>query len=718
MGIDRDGPTVIVDIVDSTLSDSASSSEVTFTFSEAPLGFTLGDVTAVGGTVSSLTATADPLVYTATFTADDGFAGTGSVSLASGSYTDAALNAGGSGSDTVGIDRENPTVVVDIVDGTLSDGDVGSEVTFTFSEVPVGFAAGDIAIVGGTLSGLTATSDPLVYTATFTADDGFSGTGSVSLAAGNYADTALNAGGSGSDLVTIDRANPTVAVNIAADTLSDSGSSTEVTFTFSEAPVGFALGDIAAVGGTLSGLAATADPLVYSATFTADDGFSGAGSISVGSGSYTDAALNPGEAGSNVVSIDRDGPTVVIDIVDGTLSDGDASSEVTFTFSEAPAGFAAGDITAVGGTLSGLAATSDPLVYTATFTANDGFVGTGSVAVGSGSYTDAALNAGGPGADTVAIDRDGPTVVVDIVDGTLSDGDASSAVTFTFSEAPVGFTLGDITAVGGTISGLAATSNPLVYTATFTADDGFVGTGSASVAAGSYTDPAGNPGDGSSDVVEIDRDGPTVTVDIVDVTLSDGDASTEVTFTFSEAPVGFAVGDIAAVGGTVSGLAATSDPLVYTATFTADDGFAGAGSVSVAAGSYTDAALNAGGAGADTVAIDRDGPTVVVDIVDNTLSDGDASTEVTFTFSEAPVGFAVGDIAAVGGTVSGLAATSDPLVYSATFTADDGFAGTGSVSVAAGSYTDAAGNTGGAGSDVVAIDRDGPTVALTSSMAR
>jgi hypothetical protein len=49
-----------------------------------------------------------------TFTADNGFAGTGSVSVAVGSYTDAALNAGGAGSDTGAIDRENPTVTVDI----------------------------------------------------------------------------------------------------------------------------------------------------------------------------------------------------------------------------------------------------------------------------------------------------------------------------------------------------------------------------------------------------------------------------------------------------------------------------------------------------------------------------------------------------------------------------------------------------------------------------
>ena len=79
-----------------------TSSQVTFTFSEAPVGFTAADISAAGGTVTGLTATADPLVYTATFTASDGFSGTGSV--AADGYTDAAGNAGAAGSDTVTID--------------------------------------------------------------------------------------------------------------------------------------------------------------------------------------------------------------------------------------------------------------------------------------------------------------------------------------------------------------------------------------------------------------------------------------------------------------------------------------------------------------------------------------------------------------------------------------------------------------------------------------
>ena len=88
--------------------------------------------------------------------------------------------------------------------------------------------------------------------------------------------------------------------------------------------------------------------------------------------------------------------------------------------------------------MSGLMATGDPLVWTAQFAAPDGFTGTGSVTVVSDSYTDAALNLGGAGSDSVTIDRTNPTVTVVIADGSLSDTDSSSLVTFTFSEAPVG----------------------------------------------------------------------------------------------------------------------------------------------------------------------------------------------------------------------------------------------------------------------------------------
>ncbi len=233
---------------------------MTFTFSEAPTGFTDADLDVVGGTITDLVATVDPLVWTAQFTATDGFTGTGSVTVVSDSYTDAALNLGGSGTDSVTVDRTNPTVTVAIADGSLSDTDSSSLVTFTFSEAPTGFTDADLDVVGGTITDLVATVDPLVWTAQFTATDGFAGAGSVAVVADSYTDAALNLGGSGSDSVTVDRTNPTVTVAIAESSLSDGTASSPVTFTFSEAPTSFTDADLDVVGGTITDLVATVDP--------------------------------------------------------------------------------------------------------------------------------------------------------------------------------------------------------------------------------------------------------------------------------------------------------------------------------------------------------------------------------------------------------------------------------------------------------------------------
>ena len=122
-GGDVTPPTVTVDIVDSSLSDSDNSSNVTFEFSEDITGFTLGDLTVVGGTVSAFTMV-DSDSYTATFTATDGVAMTGSVTVDANSYQDLAANDGAAGSDTVSIDTRDPTTSVALSGGVLTITDI------------------------------------------------------------------------------------------------------------------------------------------------------------------------------------------------------------------------------------------------------------------------------------------------------------------------------------------------------------------------------------------------------------------------------------------------------------------------------------------------------------------------------------------------------------------------------------------------------------------
>ena len=301
---------------------------------------------------------------------------------------------------------------------------------------------------------------------------------------------------------------------------------------------------------------------------------------------------------------------------------------------------------------------------------------------------DAAGNAGTSGTDSVAIDTVNPTVTVNIVDLALNDADNSSLVTFTFSEAPVGFSDADLNPVGGSISPLIQ-DTLTTYHATFTAADGITTTGSVTVGTG-WTDAVGNTGVGGSDNVAIDTENPTVIVNIVDASLDDAQFELGRQLHFQRGdnrlrhrrPFLLRRDLVRLLGSGTS----------YSATFTAADPFSGPAPVSVNDGSYHDAAGNAGGAGSDVVAIDTQNPSVTVDIVDASLSDGDNSSVVNFTFSEATTNFDINDISVSNGTLSAFSGSGTS--YSVIFTANDSTSGTGSVSVNDNSYTDAAGNLG------------------------
>ena len=149
----------------------------------------------------------------------------------------------------------------------------------------------------------------------------------------------------------------------------------------------------------------------------------------------------------------------------------------------------------------------------------------------------------------------------------------------------------------------------------------------------------------------------------------------------------------------MSGLALSStDSKIYTATFTAGSSN-GAASVTVAAGSYTDATGNAGAAGATpSLQVDTVAPTVTIDSDSATLAPG-ASTTITLIFSEDPgSSFSwngrVGGIIVSGGDLGSLAGSG--LIRKATFTAGSS-GGLASVTIPAGAYTDGVGNLGGEG---------------------
>ena len=385
---DTTPPTVTVNIVDTSLNDGDNNSLVTFQFSETVSGFTVDDVTPTNGTLSGFTQV-DGSNYQATFTATDGVETTGSVSVAADSYTDIAGNNGGAGSDTVTIDTLNPTLALDIVNASLNDGTNSSLVNFEFSETVNGFTAGDVSVSGGTLSDFTQV-DGNSYTAIFTAADAVETIGSVSVAADSYTDIAGNNGGAGTDTVTIDTLNPTLALDIVDASLNDGDNSSLVSFEFSEDVTGFDNSDVNVSGGTLSDFTQV-DGNSYTAIFTADDAVETTGSVSVAAASYTDVAGNTGGAGTDTVTIDTKNPTVGINFASQPLTGQNFSTTVTFQFSEAVSGFAASDVTLTNGVLSNF--TGSGSSYTATFIATNFQSATGTVAV-SNDYFDTLGNQG------------------------------------------------------------------------------------------------------------------------------------------------------------------------------------------------------------------------------------------------------------------------------------------------------------------------------------
>ncbi|WP_420968217.1 Ig-like domain-containing protein [Bradyrhizobium sp. B120] len=725
--IDGVAPTVSVAATPASLL-AGQASTVTFTFSEAVTGFALTDTTVSGGALGNLVHVgfnaAHQDVYTATFTPDVTNSEAGSVQVNVSSYTDIAGNAGAASSAiTFTGDTKAPTVQVTADHTALIAGDAAL-VTFTFSEAVAGFGLGDVTVSGGTLGNLTHVgvdgSGHDVYTATFTPDVSNTEAGSVQVNASSYTDVAGNFGSSSNTIAfSGDTKAPTVSVSADHGPLL-AGQTSTVTFTFSEAVASFALGDVSVSGGTLGGLVHLgvngAGQDIYTATFTPDVTNAEAGSVQVSASGYSDTAGNAGAA-SNTVTFAGDtlAPTVSVTLNPDAVLAGDLSV-ATFTFSEAVAGFTLVGTSVHGGALSNLVHvglnSSGHDVYTATFTPDVSDTETGSVKVNASSYSDLAGNAGAAsniatiGGDTLA-----PTVSIAADRNALLAGQ-TALVTFTFSEQIASFALADVTVQGGALGHLVHVgvnaSGQDVYTAIFTPDESNAEAGSVQVTAWSYTDVAGNAGAASSTISFTgDTKAPTVSVAASPSTLLAGQNSV-VTFTFSEHVASFALTDTVVAGGALTNLVHVglnvSGQDVYIATFAPDINDVLAGSIRVSGSSYTDDAGNAGAAGnTATIGGDTHSPTVSVAADHTLLHAGDAAL-MTFTFSEAVAGFGLGDIAVHGGLLGSLVhvgvngAGHD--IYTAVFTADVTDHLSADLSVTASSYTDVAGNAGGASNAV------------------
>eukprot|EP01034_Spumella_vulgaris_P028855 gene28856-biopygen24733 len=619
-------------------------------------------------------------------------------------------------------------------------------VTFTLSELATDFAASDITVMGGTLSGFAqSATNPLVYTATFTPAAG-SMSGAVYVASNRFSDASGNFNADGNDAnnattFTLDIAPPTIAITSDKSILKAADTAT-ITFTLSEISTNFDASDIAVTGGTLSGFAQSAsNPYVYTAIFTPAAGSTGA-TVSVASNKFSDAGGNQNQDGAdanNTVSltVDQTPPTIIVSSPKSSLGAGETAT-VTFTLSEASSNFTLDDITVVGGTLSNF--TGSGTSYSATFTPTAG-ASTASVKVDSNKFTDAAGNQNADGADannTVSFNLDvtPPTIIVSSDKTDLLAGETAT-ITFTLSEASNNFTASDVTVNGGTLSGFVqSATNPLVYTATFTPTS-TAASAMILVSSNTFSDAAGNLNKDGSDLNNAvalktncpppDTAPPTIAITSDKTDLLVGQTAT-ITFTLSEASSDFTASDITVNGGTLSGFVqSATNPLVYTATFTPTSTAASA-MILVSSNTFSDAAGNLNKDGSDlnnAVALktncpppDTAPPTIAISTDKTALGTGQTAM-VTFTLSEASSDFTATDITVMGGTLSGFAqSATNPLVYTATFTPAAGSI-SGAVYVSSNKFSDAAGNFNADGNDAnnaatFSIDATPPTIAIST----
>ncbi|MFC6272035.1 beta strand repeat-containing protein, partial [Pseudoalteromonas fenneropenaei] len=135
------------------------------------------------------------------------------------------------------------------------------------------------------------------------------------------------------------------------------------------------------------------------------------------------------------------------------------------------------------------------------------------------------------------------------------------------------------------------------------------------------------------------------------------------------------------------------------------------GSLTVNA-TQTDTAGNTSTAASTTVTLDNVAPSVSISSNKTALLDGETAT-ITFTLSESSTTFTESDVTVAGGTLSGFSGSGTS--YTATFTPTASSTTAATIDVAAGKFTDAAGNNNTAATQVsMTVDTVVPTISIVS----
>ncbi|WP_445571039.1 Ig-like domain-containing protein [Pseudomonas sp. E102] len=684
----------------------------------------------IGGRGGSTTGGAGGAAYPGYSTGSaGGTASSGGLSIGGGGGGDGYDDIGGAGGGAVGGIYNDTGATLRVIGNSVISNNVGAG-----GGGGGGGAGGGYTQAGGAggvgVGAIWNKGTILITAANFAAlagNVGGSGVGGTSAgSAGVSPASVANVYGDGGTINTnyVPDETPPTATVVVANTNLNSGGTTTVTITFSEAVTGLTAADLTVQNGTVGLLSSGDGGITWTGTLTAASNIADTTNIiTLNNTGVADLAGNTGVGttdSNNYVVNDTVAPTASIVVSDTALRIGETST-VTITFSEAVSGFTTADMTVANGSLSGLSTSDGGITWTATLTPDAAVTDTSNLVVlNNTGVADLNGNAGvgTTNSNNYAIDTQRPTATIVVADTALSAGE-TSLVTITFSEAVSGFTSADLTVANGAVTGLSSSDGGITWTATLTPSASVTDTSNLITLTNSgISDLAGNIGSGTTDSnnYAIDTQRPTASIVVADTALNIGETS-QVTITFSEPVTGFTLADLTVANGSLSGLSSSDGGITWTATLTPSATISDATNLIVLANTgVSDAAGNAGSGttSSNNYAVDTQRPTASIVVSDTSLSVGETSL-VTITFNEAVTGFTAADLTVANGTVIGLSSGDGGITWTGTLTPTASISDTSNlITLANSGVADAAGNAGSGTTDSnnFAIDTARPTATI------
>jgi hypothetical protein len=207
-------------------------------------------VSAVGGTFGSWSGNGTK--FNALFTPSANFTGDASVSVSPNVLADAAGNTNKSSLLTLSVRTARPTVSITSSLARLGDGQT-ARITFRLSAESQTFAASDVTVTNGTLTGFTGSGKN--YTATFVPSANTVGVATVVVAASAFSDVSGNGNLSGqlAAPIQIDTRPLTASITSSSATLSAGQKQrATITISFNKPPSSFAIPDLTVTNASMA----------------------------------------------------------------------------------------------------------------------------------------------------------------------------------------------------------------------------------------------------------------------------------------------------------------------------------------------------------------------------------------------------------------------------------------------------------------------------------